>query len=124
AVQFRPMKNRIKLYGIPNCGTVKKARAWLDEHGLEYEFHDYKKLGIDTARLDAWLKKADWPQLVNRSGMPWRKLDEARKAAITSAAAAKALMQEQPSVIKRPVVEAGAKLLVGFDAQRYEEALR
>jgi len=118
------MKNRIKLYGIPNCGTVKKARAWLDEHGLEYEFHDYKKLGIDAARLDAWLKKTDWPQLVNRSGMTWRKLDEARKAAITSAAAAKALMQEQPSVIKRPVVEAGAKLLVGFDAQRYEEALR
>lgn len=117
------MKNRTKLYGIPNCGTVKKARAWLDEHGIEYDFHDYKKLGVDAARLDAWLKKTDWQQLVNRSGMTWRKLDDARKTSITSAAAAKTLMQEQPSVIKRPVVEAGAKLLVGFDAQRYEETL-
>lgn len=115
------MKTRPKLYGIPNCATVKKARAWLDERGIEYDFHDYKKLGVDAARLDAWMKKVDWQQLVNRSGTTWRKLDEARKAAVTSATAARVLMVEQPSVIKRPVVEAGGKLLVGFDPERYEE---
>lgn len=113
---------KTKLYGIPNCATVKKARAWLEEQGIDYEFHDYKKLGIDAARLDAWFKKADWQQLLNRSGMTWRKLDDARKASITSAAAARKLMQEQPSIIKRPVVEVGALLLVGFDPQRYQES--
>jgi arsenate reductase len=115
------MKTAPTLYGISNCDTVKKARAWLAEHGIDYEFHDYKKLGIDAARLDAWFKKKDWQQLLNRSGTTWRKLDEARKASITSAAAASGLMREQPSIIKRPVVELGATLLVGFDPQRYLE---
>ena len=109
------------LYGIPNCETVKKARAWLAERGVEYEFHDYKKQGVDPARLDTWFRKVGWESLLNRSGTTWRKLDEARKASITSPAAAKTLMREQPSVIKRPVVEVGAKLLVGFDPQRYSK---
>ncbi len=110
-----------RLYGIPNCDTVKKARAWLAEHRVEYEFHDYKKLGIDTTRLDAWFAQVDWQQLLNRSGTTWRKLDEAHKAAITTAATAAALMRAQPSVIRRPVIETDTGLLVGFDAQRYTE---
>ena len=118
------MKTVPKLYGIPNCDTVKKARAWLAAQGIDYEFHDYKKLGIDAARLDAWFKKADWQQLLNRSGTTWRKLDEARKASITSSTTANALMREQPSIIKRPVVELGATLLVGFDPQRYQDTFK
>lgn len=118
------MKTAPKLYGIPNCDTVKKARAWLAEHGVNHEFHDYKKLGIDAARLDTWFKKTDWQQLLNRNGTTWRKLDEAHKVSITSAAAASALMCEQPSIIKRPVAEVGAKLLVGFDPQRYQDTFK
>lgn len=109
------------LYGIPNCDTVKKARAWLTEHGVEYDFHDYKRLGIDAARLDAWFAQVDWQLLLNRSGTTWRKLDQAQKAAITSAATAGALMRAQPSVIRRPVIETKGTLLVGFDPQRYAE---
>jgi len=115
------MKTRPILYGIPNCDTVKKARTWLTERGIEYDFHDYKKQGVEPARLDAWFKKVGWEPFLNRSGTTWRKLDDVRKASVTSAAAAKALMREQPSVIRRPVVEVGAKLLVGFDPQRYSE---
>jgi Spx/MgsR family transcriptional regulator len=109
------------LYGIPNCDTVKKARAWLAEHGVEYDFHDYKKRGIDAARLDAWFAQIGWQALLNRSGTTWRKLDEAHKASITSAAAASALMRAQPSVIRRPVIETKGVLLVGFDPLRYAE---
>ena len=118
------MKTVPKLYGIPNCDTVKKARAWLAAQGIDYEFHDYKKLGIDAAPLVAWFKKAHWQQLLNRSGTTWRKLDEARKASITSSTTANALMREQPSIIKRPVVEVGATLLVGFDPQRYQDTFK
>lgn len=109
------------LYGIPNCATVKKARAWLTEHGIAHDFHDYKKLGIDAARLEAWFAQVDWQQLLNRSGTTWRKLDEAHKASINSAATASALMRAQPSVIRRPVIETADALLVGFDPLRYAE---
>jgi Spx/MgsR family transcriptional regulator len=106
----------IILYGITNCDTVKKARAWLDEHGTAYQFHDFKKQGVPAERLDAWLAQVGWERLVNRKGNTWRKLDAATQEAVNDAASAKALMQSQPSVIKRPVVEWSHKTTVGFDA--------
>ena len=105
------------LYGIPNCNTVKKARAWLAERGVEVVFHDYKKQGVPEAELRAWVKTLGWETLLNRKGTTWRKLDAARQAAVTDAASAIALMLEQPSVIRRPVLLRGAALRVGFDAE-------
>ena len=104
------------LYGITNCDTVKKARAWLGEHGVDYEFHDFKKQGVPPARLDAWISQLGWEKLVNRKGTSWRKLDPATQDGVKDAASAKAVMLAQPSVIKRPVVEWGAGTTVGFDA--------
>ena len=108
----------ITLHGIPNCTTVKKARAWLEEHGRPYAFHDFKKLGVPEAALDQWIATLGWEPLVNRSGTTWRGLDDAAKAAITDAASARALMLAQPSVIKRPVVQWGQaarqRLTVGY----------
>lgn len=105
----------IVVHGIPNCDTVKKARAWLAENGVAYQFHDFKKQGVPP-QLDHWIASVGWEKLVNRQGTTWRKLDEATKAAVTDAESAKTLMLAQPSVIKRPVVEWGAKTTVGFDA--------
>ncbi|MBS0443302.1 MAG: ArsC family reductase [Proteobacteria bacterium] len=104
------------LYGIPNCDTVKKARAWLAERGVEVVFHDYKKQGVPEAELRAWVKALGWETLLNRKGTTWRKLDAPRQAAVTDAASAIALMLEQPSVIRRPVLLRGEALRVGFDA--------
>jgi arsenate reductase len=105
------------LYGIPNCDTVKKARAWLQEHGVDVQFHDFKKAGVPAARLDAWAKAVGWERLVNRQGTTWRKLDDTLRDATVDAPSAKRLMLEQPSVIKRPVVEwADGRITVGFDA--------
>lgn len=109
------------LYGIPNCDTVKKARRWLDEHGVSYTFHDFKKQGVPGARLDAWMEARGWEKLVNRQGTTWRKLEPAAQAAVTDAHSARALMLAQPSVIKRPVVEAQGDVLVGFDETAYRE---
>ena len=107
----------ITLYGIPNCDTVKKARVWLGERGVEFAFHDFKKQGVPADAADRWLKAVSWEILVNRKGTTWRKLDEAARAAVVDAASAKALMLAQPSVIKRPVVEwADGAITVGFDA--------
>ena len=107
----------ITLYGIRNCDTVKKARQWLDDHQLAYTFHDFKTQGVPPGRLDHWLSQAGWETLLNRKGTTWRKLDAARQAAVTDAASAIALMLEQPSVIRRPVLLRGAALRVGFDAE-------
>ena len=104
------------LYGIPNCDTVKKARAWLTEHGVEYAFHDFKKQGVPVAALDHWLKAVGWEVLVNRKGTTWRKLDEAARAAVVDAASARALMLTHTSAIKRPVVQWDDAVTVGFDA--------
>ena len=105
----------ITLYGIPNCDTVKKARTWLGERGVDYAFHDFKKAGVPPARLDAWLAAAGAQRLVNRQGTTWGKLDAAAQARAGDAAGAKALMLEHPSVIKRPVVEwADGSVTVGF----------
>jgi Spx/MgsR family transcriptional regulator len=105
------------LYGIPNCDTVRRARAWLAEQGLAHRFVDFKKAGVPAERLDAWLRSAGWEVLLNRKGTSWRQLAEARRAAVHDADSAKALMIEQPSLIKRPVVEwPGGRISVGFDA--------
>ncbi|ABA05292.1 Conserved hypothetical protein ArsC related protein [Nitrobacter winogradskyi Nb-255] len=111
------------IYGIKNCDTMKKARAWLDDHGVAYDFHDYKTAGIDGVRLKGWAAKLGWEALLNRAGTTFRKLPDAKKAGLTEARAL-ALMMEQPSMIKRPVLEAGDKLLVGFKPDIYEEQLR
>ena len=104
------------LYGIPNCDTVKKARAFLAEREVAYTFHDFKKQGVPIEALDRWLAVLGWEALLNRRGTTWRQLDAARQAAVTDAASAKALMLELPSVIRRPVVASGGELHVGFDA--------
>lgn len=110
----------MKLYGIPNCSTVKKARVWLVEHGIDYVFHDFKKLGVDPMTAQNWLKQSDWTRLVNRSGLTWRGLPDERKQAVSDADSALALMQEKPSVIKRPLLEKDGKLLhIGFDETAY-----
>ncbi|WP_137390494.1 ArsC family reductase [Rhodoligotrophos defluvii] len=113
----------ITIYGIKNCETMKKAFAWLDGHGVSYTFHDYKKSGIDAARLKRWSDEAGWETLVNRAGTTFRKLPEADKADLDRGKAI-ALMQAQPSVIKRPVLDlGGGRILVGFKPELYAEAL-
>lgn len=106
----------IILYGIANCDTVKKARTWLTSQGLPHEFHDFKKQGVPPDALARWADAVGWDKLLNRKGTTWRKLDPATQAAVTDAATAQALMQAQPSVIKRPVVDWGPDITVGFDA--------
>jgi arsenate reductase len=104
------------LYGIPNCDTVKKARTWLTEQGLDYAFHDFKKQGVPADRLPQWTQALGWEALVNRQGTTWRKLEDATKAAVVDAASAQALMLAQPSVIKRPVLERdGLGISVGLE---------
>jgi len=112
----------MKLYGIANCNTVKKARDWLAQHGIAAEFHDFKKHGLDAATAQAWLQQTDWARLINRSGLTWRGLPEPRKQGIQDAAAALELMLEKTSVIKRPLLEQNGKLLhVGFDETAYSK---
>ena len=109
----------ITIYGIKNCDTMKKARAWLERHGVDYAFHDYKVAGIERAKLEGWAKKVGWETLLNRSGTTFRKLPDQDKEGLTEAKAIK-LMLTQPSLIKRPVLEAGGgKLLVGFKPDIY-----
>jgi arsenate reductase len=112
----------IHFYGIPNCDTVKKARTWLDAKGLAYTFHDYKKEGADPAKLKTWVDAKGWEVLLNRAGTTFRKLPDAAKEGI-DAAKAIALMVEQPSTIKRPVVEHPGGLLVGFKEAEWQAAL-
>ena len=109
----------ITLYGIKNCDTMKKARAWLDDHGIAYRFHDYKVDGIDRSKLEHWVLELGWETLLNRAGTTFRKLPDADKASLTERKAI-ALMLAQPSMIKRPVLEKGKKLLVGFKPEEYE----
>lgn len=119
------MNTPITLYGIPNCDTVKKARAWLAEHGVVVQFHDFKKQGVPAQPLDHWLASAGWEKLLNRQGTTWRKLDATTQAAVTDAASARALMLAQPSVIKRPVVEwSASEVTVGFDAAGWQAKLK
>jgi len=110
-----------KLYGIPNCGTVKKARAALDARGIDYEFHDFKKLGVTETLLSGWLKQTGWQKLLKKTGPTWGKLPAEVKASIVDDASALALMLAQPNVIKRPVLERkGRVLATGFNETEYE----
>ena len=106
------------IYGIKNCDTMKKARAFLDAKGVAYDFHDYKAQGVDPARLAGWAKKVGWENLLNRAGTTFKKLPDGDKEGLTEAKAL-ALMAAQPSMIKRPVLEASGKLLVGFKPEDY-----
>jgi len=113
---------RITIYGIRNCDTMKKARAWLEANGVTYAFHDYKTEGIDKAALERWAKEVGWEMLLNRAGTTFRKLPEAERENVTERKAI-ALMLKQPSMIKRPVLDAGGRLIVGFKPDVYAEAL-
>lgn len=105
----------VTLYGIPNCDTVKKARAWLTEHGVAQQFHDFKKQGVPEHALDAWVTALGWEKLVNRQGTTWRKLDPATQATVVDAASARAVLLAHPSLVKRPVVAwANGAVTVGF----------
>jgi arsenate reductase len=110
------------LYGIRNCDTVKKARAWLDAHGIAYDFHDYKTAGIDQARLAAWIGELGWETLLNRGGTTFRKLPDADRQGLDERKAI-ALMLDQPSMIRRPVLDLGDRRLAGFSEDVYGQAL-
>jgi arsenate reductase len=116
------MSKAVTIYGIKACDTMKKARAWLEENSVRYVFHDYKAEGIDKAVLQGWAKQAGWELLLNRSGTTFRKLPDADKEGLSEAKAIR-LMAAQPTMIKRPVLEAGGKLIVGFKPEIYEKAL-
>jgi arsenate reductase len=112
----------VTIYGIKNCDTMKKTRAWLDKHGVDYAFHDYKTAGIERAKLEGWAKKAGWETLLNRAGTTFKKLPDKDKDELTEKKAI-ALMLTQPSMIKRPVLELNrSKLLVGFKPETYSAA--
>ena len=113
----------IILHGIPNCDTVKKARAWLADHVVAHEFHDFKRQGVPEQALDHWLSALDWSVLVNRKGTTWRQLDEVTRAAVVDAPSARALMLTHASVIKRPVVQWPNGVSVGFDAEEWTHRL-
>ena len=115
---------RAQVYGIPNCETVKKARVWLTEHNVDYDFHDFKKSGVPTQDLENWIKALGWEKLLNRKGTTWRKLDPTLQATATDAASASAIMVSHASVIKRPVVVwSNESITVGFDAEVFEKTL-
>ena len=109
---------QITICGIKNCDTMKKARVWLDEHGVDYTFHDYKAEGIDKVTLERWAKEVSWEILLNRAGTTFRKLPDAQREGVTEKKAI-ALMVEQPSMIKRPVLDVGGKLIVSFKPEIY-----
>jgi arsenate reductase len=112
----------VTIYGIKNCDTMKKARAWLDGRGVDYRFHDYKTAGIDRGVLEGWAREVGWETLLNRAGTTFRKLPETDREDMTEKKAL-ALMLAQPSMIKRPVLDIGGKLLVGFKPEAYAKAL-
>jgi len=108
----------IELYGIPNCDTMKKARKWLKANGVDYEFHDYKKLGVAEEKLQSWVKQAGWESVLNKRGTTWRKLDDTIRKSMDEASAIKAML-DNPSMIKRPILESGSTLLIGFNEADY-----
>ena len=112
----------VTIYGIRNCDTMRKARAWLEAHGIAHRFHDYKAEGIDRDRLEGWVRELGWEALLNRGGTTFRKLPEAERSGLTGDRAV-AIMLAQPSAIRRPVMEAGGRLLVGFSPATYAAVL-
>jgi arsenate reductase len=115
------MARAVTIYGIKNCDTIKKARAWLDKRGIAYDFHDYKTAGIERAKLEGWAEDVGWEALLNRAGTTFRKLPEKDREGLGEKKAI-ALMADQPSMIKRPVLDLGGRLLVGFKPEAYEKA--
>lgn len=111
----------VTVYGIPNCDTIKKARSWLESHGIDYTFHDYRASGLEAERLDAWVQKLGWTILLNKASASFRSLPDAEKRDIDEAKA-KALMLANPTMIKRPVLDLGDRMLVGFKPEVYAEA--
>ena len=119
-----PTDFAVTLYGIPNCDTVKKARAWLAEHGVAVQFHDFKKAGVPADALARWMDAAGWQTVLNKRGTTWRKLDAAAQAAIVDAASAAAWLQTEPSAIKRPVVQwPNGAITVGLDTADWQRRL-
>ncbi|MCX9158447.1 arsenate reductase [Niveibacterium sp. 24ML] len=118
-----PTPDVIKIYGIKNCSSMKKAFDWLDANGIAYEFHDYKKLGIDGETIRAWCADASWQKLLNTQGLTWRGLDPAEKQDV-DATKAIVLMVAKPSLIKRPVITGGKRIVVGFDEETLSTALK
>jgi arsenate reductase (glutaredoxin) len=116
-------KTTITVYGIPNCDSVKKARAWLTDHGVDYVFHDFKKQGVPPEGVDLWLKHVSWDVLINRKGTTWRKLDPALQASVMDNASASALMLEHTSVVKRPVVVKGQTVIVGVNPEAWSSVI-
>ena len=114
---------KVTVFGIKNCDTMKKAFAWLEANGVAYELHDYKKLGVPVDKLRGWAKQAGWEALANTRGPTWRKIPEKQKANLTEARML-ALLEEHASAIRRPIVEAGGKLLVGFDPGEFARRLK
>ncbi len=112
------------LYGIPNCNTVKKAMSWLQEHKIDFTFHDFKKKGIDKDVLQHWVQENGWEKLVNKKGTTWRMLPKTEQAKVVDAPSAIALMLVKPSVIKRPVIDKNGTFLVGFDAKEFEQQFK
>jgi len=111
----------VTIYGIPNCDTMKKARVWLDRHGVEHVFHDYRKAGVDKGRLEGWVAEHGWETILNRSGTTFRALPDVAKADLDAAKAVE-LMLAQPGMIKRPVLDLGDRRIVGFKPAVYEAA--
>jgi len=112
----------IKIYGIPNCDTMKKARRWLEANGVEYDFHNYKKLGVPEKKLKTWVKQTGWETILNKRGTTWRKLDDELKHNIDYESATK-IMLDNPSIIKRPVLESNQLLLIGFKEDEYRQLI-
>ena len=117
------MAKIVTIYGIKNCDTMKKARAWLDKHSVAYAFHDYKSEGIERSQLEGWAKEVGWETLLNKAGTTFRKLPDKDKDRLTEKKAI-ALMVAQPSMIKRPVLDAGGKLYVGFKPEQYQKVFK
>lgn len=115
-----PAEPELVVYGIENCDQVRKARAWLRAHGLPHRLHDFRRNGLEAARLGAWLGRVPWDSLLNRRGLTWRRLDPGRRAQITDGNSAAELMLEEPTLVKRPVIECGDRIVVGFSEAVYE----
>lgn len=112
----------VTMYGISNCDTIRKAKKWLQENNIDFQFHDFRKDGVDRALLEQWVDTFGWEKLLNKRGLTWRKLDDSQKADIDRDKAIE-IMLEHPAIIKRPVLDAGTDLLLGFDEAKWRDAL-
>lgn len=110
----------IKIFGIPNCDSIKKAKKWLSDNSINYQFHDYKKLGVPEKELNKWIKQAGWEVVLNKRGTTWRKLDDSIKESIDKQSAIQ-LMLDNPSIIKRPILDVKGRIIVGFSPDTYKK---